>query len=65
MTHQPDMSVDHVTWKIATAWLASLFTSWADVASFLAAVYSLCLIGEWLYKKFVPRKKRTRDYDRG
>lgn len=36
--------------KIASAWAATLFTSWADVASFLAAVYTLLLILEWLWK---------------
>lgn len=37
--------------KIATAWLATLFTSWADFASFLAAMYTLILICEWCWKK--------------
>lgn len=57
--------------KVATAWIATLFTSWADVASFLAAVYTLCLLGEWLWKRvgrpfaegrgWVKRLKRRAD----
>lgn len=57
--------------KVVTAWTAVGFTSWADVASFLAAVYTALLIAEWLWKKFgrpfaeehgwIRRKKRRRD----
>jgi len=38
--------------KIATAWVATLFTSWADFASFLAAIYTLILLLEWCWKRF-------------
>lgn len=34
-------------------WLG--FGSWSDVAAFLAAVYSLILIGEWAWKKWKAR----------
>lgn len=44
-------SVNHSAAKVASVWVATLFTSWADVAAFLAAIYSLLLIGEWLWKK--------------
>lgn len=44
-------SVDHAAAKVASVWAATLFTSWADVAAFLAAIYSLLLIGEWLWKR--------------
>lgn len=38
--------------KIGTAWAAALgISSWGDVASVLAAAYTLILIGEWLWKK--------------
>lgn len=37
--------------KVISVWAAVGFTSWADVAAFLAAIYSLLLIGEWLWKK--------------
>ena len=57
--------------KIATAWFATLFTSWADVTSFLAALYTLLLLGEWLWKRcgrpfaerhgWVKRVKRRAD----
>lgn len=53
--------------KIATAWggvaLASLVDYMQIIASALAAIYTLILIGEWCYKKFW-RKARTRSYDR-
>lgn len=38
--------------KAATAWAAVGITSWAEFASFLAAIYSLILIAEWLWKRF-------------
>jgi hypothetical protein len=37
--------------KIATAWGAVGITSWADAASFLAFVYTLVLLGEWIWKR--------------
>lgn len=39
--------------KAATAWAAVGITSWAEFASFLAAMYSLLLIGEWCWKRFL------------
>lgn len=39
--------------KIASAWALVGITSWADFAAFLAAIYSLILIGEWVWKKFI------------
>lgn len=55
---------DHTTvampaFKIFTAWLAALgLQSWGDFASFLAACYTLLLIGEWFFKKIkgTPQK---------
>ena len=57
--------------KITTVWTAVAITSWADFASMLAAIYTLLLIFEWLWKKFgrpfcemhgwVKRKKRRAD----
>lgn len=58
--------------KIVTAWGLVGVTSWADFASFLAAVYTLLLIGEWLFKKWLrplavrwgllpPLKRRKED----
>lgn len=32
------------------------FRDWGDVAAFLAAIYSVMLIGEWIYKKWKARK---------
>jgi len=39
--------------KLLSVWAAVGITSWADFAAFLAALYSLMLIGEWLWKKAV------------
>lgn len=39
--------------KVATAWAIVGITSWAEFASFLAAVYSALLIAEWLWKRIV------------
>lgn len=40
--------------KLITAWLAALgITSWGDLASFLAAVYTACLLSEWVWKRFL------------
>lgn len=48
--------------KVATAWAAVGFTSWADVASFLAALYTLLLILEWIWKKWVRPFCEDRGY---
>ena len=39
--------------KAATAWAVVGITSWAEFASFLAAVYSAILISEWCWKRFL------------
>lgn len=66
MTDNPEQKMLVV--KTATAWggtVASLwlqqlgFNSWADVAAFLAAVYSLFLIIDWVYKR-VRRVRATK-----
>lgn len=56
--------------KIVTAWAAVGITSWAEAASALAALYTLLLIIEWLWKRlarpfcerrgWVKRKLRRR-----
>jgi uncharacterized protein HemY len=45
--------IDHAGLKVVTVWAMVGITSWADVAAFLAAVYSALLILEWLWKKFL------------
>lgn len=39
--------------KLASVWGAVAVTSWADLAAMLAAIYTLILIGEWFFKKFI------------
>lgn len=38
--------------KVASAWALVGVTSWADMAAFLAAIYSAILISEWCWKRF-------------
>ena len=38
--------------KLGSVWAAVGFTTWADVAAFLAALYSALLVGEFLWKKW-------------
>lgn len=58
--------------KLATAWLAALgISSWSDAAAFIAFIYTLCLLGEWLWKRvgrsfcekrgWVKRAQRRKD----
>lgn len=57
--------------KLGTAWGAVGITSWADAASALAFLYTLVLLGEWLWKKairpfaerrgWIERKQRRKD----
>ncbi|WP_290872056.1 hypothetical protein [Aquabacterium sp.] len=37
--------------KVFSMWAAIGITSWAEFASFLAAIYTMFLMGEWLWKK--------------
>lgn len=47
-------SVEHPVLKIVSAWLVAVgISSWSDVAAALAALYSLILIGEWCWKRFL------------
>lgn len=38
--------------KLTSVWAAVGITSWADAAAFLAALYSVLLIAEFMWKKF-------------
>lgn len=48
--------------KAVTLWAAVGITSWADFASLLAALYSLILIGEWIWKKWMRPRLEVRGY---
>lgn len=39
--------------KIISAWILAAFGSWGEAAGFLASVYSMVLIGEWLITKVI------------
>ena len=53
---QDNSTVGEPVLKLFSAWAVVGITSWADAASFLAACYTLILIGEWVYKKFFKHK---------
>ena len=56
------MTVAAPEMKIASAWAAVAVTSWADFAAMLAAIYTLILIGEWCWKKFLRPFAETRGW---
>lgn len=37
--------------RVGSLWSLVGITSWADLAGFTATIYSLILIGEWLWKR--------------
>lgn len=37
--------------KVISVWAAVGITSWSDFAAFIASMYTLCLIGEFFWKK--------------
>lgn len=39
--------------KLGTVWAAVGITTWADFAAFLAAIYSVLLVGEFAWKKIL------------
>lgn len=38
--------------KVASMWTLIGVSSWQEAASFIAFIYSACLLGEWAYKKY-------------
>lgn len=57
MNEHDHISVAMPTLKIISAWAAALgLTSWGDVASFLAALYTALLIAEWARARFRRNK---------
>jgi hypothetical protein len=68
-------SVGHPVLKVLTAWLAVVgISSWAEAAAFIGFLYTLCLMGEWVWKRIVKpycarrgwieRRKRGDGYKR-
>lgn len=61
MPQRMHMENTDVSWpvaKVVSVWTAIGITSWAEAASFAAFLYSLILIGEWVWKKAKARKCR-------
>lgn len=50
-------SVSEPLTKIGTAWAAVGITSWSEAAGFVATLYTLVLMGEWIWKKIKRVKK--------
>jgi len=51
--------------KIVTSWGAVAVTSWSDVAAILASIYTLILIGEWVWKKSLKPFLKRRGFIKG
>jgi hypothetical protein len=60
--------------KVVSLWAVIGVTSWTEAAAFAGFVYSMILIGEWLWKKIVRKiaeqrgwvkKRRPMDTDMG
>ena len=51
-------TVEAPMFKLVTVWAAVGITSWADVAAFLASLYSFLLIAEWCWKTYKLRRSR-------
>jgi hypothetical protein len=49
----PDSTVGSPLAKLASAWALFGITSWSDAAAAAAFLYTLMLIGEWCWKKFL------------
>jgi len=69
------ISVAHPVAKVLTAWLAVIgIASWAEAAAFIGFLYTLCLFGEWVWKRIVKpycarrgwieRRQRSEEYVR-
>lgn len=43
--------VNHPVAKAAAAWVGAGI-SWNEIAAILASIYSVMLIGEWIWKKY-------------
>lgn len=48
-------TIDSPVLKVLSMWAAIGITSWAEFASFMAAMYTMFLMGEWLWKKIFRR----------
>lgn len=47
--------------KAVSAWALVGITSWSDFAAMLAALYTLLLIGEWIYKKLAQNRAAKKE----
>lgn len=55
-----DSTISHPVAKAVSLWTVVGISSWTDAAAFVGFLYSLLLIGEWLWKKWlrgVARRK--------
>ena len=56
-------TITHAPIKAGSALLAGL--TFSDWASILAIIYTLILIGEWVYKRFIKKKPFNEPLDTG
>lgn len=62
MSDKQQMMVD--AGKAGSAW-AAVSVTWSDIAAILASLYTLLLIGEWLWKKAFRRFALNRGLIKG
>ncbi len=68
-----DSTVAQPILKILSAWLAAFgISSWSEAAAVAAFIYTVCLLGEWWWKRFwrptlesrgILQRKRRRKQD--
>jgi O-antigen/teichoic acid export membrane protein len=67
----PPEEIQNQVVKVASAWGVIAFTSWAEFAAFLGALYTMVLLTEWFWKKmwrpllvrlgYLPADRRKED----
>lgn len=47
--------------KVVSMWALIGVSTWGEAASFIAFIYSLCLLVEWLYKKSTALRNKWKE----
>lgn len=61
-TMAQDSTISHPVAKAVSLWMLVGISSWTDAAAFLGCIYSLLLISEWVWKKFLRTVARNRGW---
>lgn len=62
----PDVQHDVIA-HVAVAWVGVIFAklgihTWSDLAAVLASIYTLLMIGDWVWRKWVRKWARKRGW---